>query len=449
MLRLSGERALEVAGRVFRSLHGKRSLAEAPDRTLLHGVVVDPGSGEKLDEVLVAAFRGPHSYTGEDVVEIFGHGGQFVLRRVMAALQAAGARAAGPGEFTYRAFLNGRLDLASAEAVVDVVRARSEEGLRCAVDGLLGALSRRVGLLRDDLLAVLAHLEAALDFPDEEIPPVAWPEVDGRLTAVKREVRRLLAGAGQGRLYREGLRVVLIGRPNVGKSSLLNALLGQERAIVTGVPGTTRDVLEENTVLAGVPVCLVDTAGLRSARDAVEEEGVRRARLAARGGHVGLWVVDGSVPLQDEDREAARELRAHLSLVVVNKADRGRIVTGSEVEELLPGRRQIEVSARTGKGLKRLGEAIVEEGRAALGGGGGASLEGRQDAVVTHARHEAALRRAEQELAAALREGGRGAGEELVAARLRAALDALGEISGESVDDEVLREIFATFCIGK
>ncbi|MGE5553853.1 MAG: tRNA uridine-5-carboxymethylaminomethyl(34) synthesis GTPase MnmE [Betaproteobacteria bacterium] len=456
VIRLSGDQAVAIAGRVFRSLHGTKGLDEVGNRRLVHGVAVEPGRGRVLDEVLVAVARGPHSYTGEDVVEFFCHGGQVVVAEVLQALLEAGARLAGPGEFTLRAFLNGRMDLSQAEAVIDVVRARSAEALECAVQGLLGALGRRVRGLTDRLVGVLAHLEAALDFPDEEIPPVVWAEVADGLAGVRGEIRALLTGAKRGRLYREGLRVVLVGRPNVGKSSLLNAMVGRERAIVTEIPGTTRDVLEESVVLRGVPVCLVDTAGLHPARDPVEEEGVRRARAAAREAAVAVLVLDGSEPLRAEDREAAAGLLGGLAAVVaLNKADRERVVSEGEAAALLPGRHVVRVSARTGEGLPALEEAIVAAAgvHGIPGGEAGAEArpgwEGRQDVLVTRARHEEALRRADHELVGALKEVRRRTGEELVAVRIRRALQALGEITGESVDDDVLKAIFASFCIGK
>lgn len=456
VIRLSGKTAVEVADRVFHSLHGKKSLAVESRRNLWHGVAVAPGTGEILDEVLVAVARGPRSYTGEDVVEFFCHGGELVLGRVLDALLAAGARPARPGEFTERAFLNGRIDLPQAEAVVDLVRARSDEARRAAVGSLLGGLAAQVKEVKEGLVAVLAHLEAALDFPEEEVPPLAWEDVTGALAEAEGRIGGLLAGARRGRLYREGLRVALVGRPNVGKSSLLNALVGRERAIVTGVPGTTRDVLEEGTVWAGVPVCLVDTAGLRPARDVVEEEGVRRARREVAAAGVVVLVLDGSEPLRAEDREAAAGLAVQAVVVAVNKADLPQAVTERDVEELLPDRRAVSVSARTGAGLPALEGAVLATAGVGAAGQAGAGAprraagwEGRQDVLVTRARQEEALRRAKRDIVAAQREAGRAQGEELIAARVRGALHALGELTGESVDDEVRRAIFSTFCLGK
>lgn len=450
VIRLSGEGALQAGSAVFRSLHGGGPLYQAPERKLVHGVAVDPVSGAVLDEVLVAAARGPRTYTGEDVVEFFCHGGRMVLDQVLAALVTAGARPARPGEFTERAFLNGRIDLAQAEAVADVVRARSAEAARAAASGLLGGLGQRVRELKEPLVKLLAHLEAALDFVEEEVPPVGEAEVKEALAEAAGGLRRLLAGARRGRLYREGLRAVLVGRPNVGKSSLLNALVGRERAIVTSVPGTTRDVLEEEVVFEGVPVCLVDTAGLRAARDEVEAEGVRRAREAAEQAAVVVLVLDGSVALTPEDREAAALVAGRTGVVAVNKADRPPAVDSSEVRGLAPGWPAVAVSALTGNGLEELGSAIV---RAAAGESVGPTpslnWEGRQDALVMRARQEEAFRRAERAVSQAQADLEHGRGEELVASDVKLALAALGEVTGENVDEEVIAALFATFCVGK
>lgn len=446
IVRLSGEGAVGLADRVFRSLHGKASLKSARDRMLLHGVARDPASGRTVDEVLVVVARGPRSYTGEDVVEFFCHGGRAAVGAILSALIAVGARPARPGEFTLRAFLNGRMDLVQAEAVADVVSARSRQALGSAVSGVLGGLTRRVAALKEELLATAAHLEAALDFAEEEVPPLAWEEVQGRLESIRAGLRELLGEARLGRLYREGLRVVLAGRPNVGKSSLLNALLGRERAIVAPVPGTTRDTLEETAVVEGVPLCLVDTAGLRAGGDAIEREGVHRARREIGEAQVVVLVLDGSEPLRADDREAAAEVTGRPAVVAVNKRDLAGAVSDQEAGALLPGRTVLRVSARTGEGLEDLTRAVLAAGTAA--GGGPAGLEGAQDTVVTRARQEEALRRAEGAVDRALKEA-RGRREELVAAQVRQALYALGELTGENVDDDLLERLFATFCVGK
>lgn len=446
VLRLSGPEAVEVADRVFRPLHGRRALAETGSYRMRHGLVVAPGTGRAVDEVLAFVAREPRSYTGEDVVEFSGHGGAASLGAVLGALVEAGARPARPGEFTLRAFLNGRMDLSQAESVADVVQARSGEALACAVEGLRGRLGQRVRAMAGELVEVLAHLEAALDFDDQEVPAVSLSEVGAKVGQIEANLQGLLADARKGRLYREGLRVVLAGRPNVGKSSLLNALVGRERAIVTEVPGTTRDVLEETVVVEGVPVCLVDTAGLRTAVDPIEVEGVRRARMALEGASVVVLVVDGSVGWSGGDREAAVAIEGTPAVVAVNKSDLGLALDMEELEAVAPRTRSARVSALTGEGLGQLWDEIMAAAGLSREEQGS---EGRQDVLVTSARHEEALLRAAGELALARREAEQSGGEELVAARLRAAVHALGEITGESVDEEVLKEIFSSFCLGK
>jgi tRNA modification GTPase len=297
-----------------------------------------------------------------------------------------------------------------------------------------------------ELVEVLAHLEAALDFDDQEVPAVSLSEVGAKVGQIEANLQGLLADARRGRLYREGLRVVLAGRPNVGKSSLLNALVGRERAIVTEVPGTTRDVLEETVVVEGVPVCLVDTAGLRTAVDPIEVEGVRRARMALEGASVVVLVVDGSVGWSGGDREAAVAIEGTPAVVAVNKSDLGLALDMEELEAVAPRTRSARVSALTGEGLGQLWDEIMAAAGLSREEQGS---EGRQDVLVTSARHEEALLRAAGELALARREAEQRGGEELVAARLRAAVHALGEITGESVDEEVLKEIFSSFCLGK
>ncbi|MGE5509420.1 MAG: tRNA uridine-5-carboxymethylaminomethyl(34) synthesis GTPase MnmE [Chitinophagales bacterium] len=447
VLRLSGPHAVKIADRVFRPLHGSVPLRETKSHRVRHGLAVFPGTGRVGDEVLVFVARGPRSYTGEDVVEFSCHGGPAPVGAVLDALVQAGARPARPGEFTLRAFLNGRMDLSQAEAVSDIVRARSGEALAAAVAGLQGKLGERIRASAAELVDLLAHLEAALDFDDQEVPPVQPGEVGAATARVERQLRELVSGARAGRLYREGLRVVLAGRPNVGKSSLLNVLTGRDRAIVTEVPGTTRDPVEDSLVVDGVPVCLVDTAGLRETADRIEAEGVRRAEAAVEAASVAVLVVDGSAPLTSEDFGAARRMPVPAGVVAVNKADLPQVVEACDVEALVPGARLVRVSALRGSGLAGFWREVMAA--AGLGGEGGSGLEGRQDALVTSARHEEALRRAIRELEGARVEAGRGGGEELVAARVRAALRALGEITGESVDEEVLAAIFSSFCLGK
>ncbi|HLJ80094.1 MAG TPA: tRNA uridine-5-carboxymethylaminomethyl(34) synthesis GTPase MnmE, partial [Ktedonobacterales bacterium] len=310
IVRISGPDAFAVGLRLFRPAAHMPADAPPPSHLLTYGHIVDPDSGERIDEVLAAFMRAPRTYTREDVVEISAHGGPLLLRRILALALASGARAARPGEMTLRAFLNGRLDLAQAESVMALINAESDAGRRLAFRQLQGELSARIREAHAGAMAALVRIEASIDFPEEEVPPPDPAELAALIGATHSEVERLLAGAGQGRILREGLRVAIVGRPNVGKSSLLNTLLGAERAIVTPIPGTTRDTVEERATVGGIALHLIDTAGLTATEDPIERIGVERSRAAAREADLLLFVLDRSTPLTDQDTLAARELAA-------------------------------------------------------------------------------------------------------------------------------------------
>ncbi|MGQ9688810.1 MAG: tRNA uridine-5-carboxymethylaminomethyl(34) synthesis GTPase MnmE [Desulfobaccales bacterium] len=436
IVRLSGPEAEAIARRLFRP-HRPRSLWRS--HRLYVGHFLD-SQGCVLDEVLLTLMRAPYSYTREDVVEIHCHSGYAVLRAILGEVLAAGARLARPGEFTLRAFLSGRLDLSQAEAVLEVIQARTQASLRVAAAHLTGGLGRRLGEVRTSLLGLLARVEAALDFPEEaeEFSPQNLRE---ELAAPRRHLEELLATYHQGRLLREGLDVVLAGRPNVGKSSLLNRLLDADRAIVTDIPGTTRDVIEEAIVLEGVALRLSDTAGLREARDPVEELGVARSQARLAQADLVVYLVDASQPLPQEDIQVLQELADRPGLVAINKIDLPRRLNLQELNQCSP-HRLVEISALTGQGLEELKRALVD-----LALGGGLRTEGD---LVTQARHHELLVRAQEALI-------RGAELlapaephwELLALEVREALQALGEITGEEVGDTVLDQIFSQFCIGK
>jgi len=444
VLRVSGADALVVADAIFR---GPTPLAQAPGHTLHHGWAVWPGApppASRLDEVVAAVFRAPRSYTREDVVELSCHGGELPARRVLAALLAAGARLARPGEFTLRAFLNGRIDLAQAEAVADLIHAETAGAHELALAQLAGELSRRVEALAERVADAVAEVEARVDFA-EDVGGVEVPEhVIAAIAAVDHDLVGLLASAPYARAVRDGVRVPLVGRPNVGKSSLFNALLGETRAIVTDVPGTTRDRVSEAIDLAGIRVTLSDTAGLRETEDAVEAIGVARTRETLAGCAVALWVVDAAAPLQVEDRRIAGELAAKRVLVALNKSDRLPRTSAAEVEALLDGapRRTVAVSATGGQGLDALRAALAE----LLGAGGAAAgLAG----AVGNLRHAEALERARAALERAARVGAAREPGEIVALELRESLAALGEVTGRSVGEDLLERIFSRFCVGK
>jgi tRNA modification GTPase len=466
VVRISGVLAVAIADAVFR---GAQPLAEAAGNTLHHGWAVRAGVGygspvrpapvtsnrpasplrpppteDRLDEVVVALFRAPHSYTREDVVEISCHGGRMPGERVLAALLAGGARLARPGEFTLRAFLNGRIDLTQAEAVADLIHAETEAAHELALSQLAGELSRRLDAVSERVTDALAEVEARVDFA-EDVGGIEVPEhVVAAIEETECALAALLDGAAYGRAVREGLAVPIVGRPNVGKSSLFNALLGEERAIVTALPGTTRDRVSEAIDVAGVRVTLSDTAGLRESAEPVEAIGIARAHEALEDCPFALWVVDGAESLEPEDRWIAEKLRAKRVLVALNKRDLPVVTGEARVRELLDGEplRIVAVSAARGEGLAELREALASLLGADGKGGGHAAALGNP-------RHVEALDRARAAVVRARAVAARGEPGEIVALELRECLAAIGEVTGRTVGEDLLERIFSRFCIGK
>jgi tRNA modification GTPase len=429
VLRLSGERAIEIADEVFRS---REKLSNALSRYQQFGKII--GDEERIDDVLLTVFRAPASYTGEDVVEISCHGGILVSRRILQLLLSRGARLANPGEFTQRAFLNGKMDLTQAEAVMDLIRAQTNLALRAAAGQLEGELGKRIWRMRDALLEVVAHVEAYIDFPEEGIDPDTGCKLRSKVDAVHEELTTLLKTADQGRVLREGVRTVIYGAPNVGKSSLLNLLLGYERAIVTEHPGTTRDTIEEVINLRGIPLRLIDTAGVRHSVDEIEQQGITRALKHIETADLVLHVVDGS---QDRAHYLwASEVGTRKNeVLVVNKKDLGEHESWKEV----PG---VRISCLTKDGIEELSQEIFHRVM-----GGEVQLE--NVIVAINARHQACLQRALQFCEAGIQMIEDQISPELIAIELRAALDAVGEIVGKADTEELLGRIFSTFCIGK
>ncbi len=442
IVRLSGPQSEAILRRLCRPVRlGRRRPFES--HRMFYGHVFDPESAEVIDEVLAVLMRAPTTYTREDVAEIHCHGSIVALNRVLALTLRCGARLAQPGEFTLRAFVNGRIDLAQAEAVLDLIRAKTDAGQRLAMRQLQGALSEHAAEIRSQLITALAHVEASLDFPDDEIPSL---DIASALHEVEAQLGRLIEGASKGMVYRNGLRVAIVGRPNVGKSSLLNALLRTDRAIVTHLPGTTRDTLEEMLNLRGVPLVLVDTAGIASSAGLVESLGIERSCRELETADLVILVLDGSQVLQSEDFRIASLIGNKAAIVVVNKMD---IPLMAEHERILPELSHICLSALTGVGLNELEEAIL----AVVFAGGAISSD---PLLVSNPRHVDALRRTLDHVssAAALQSSGAVASircdcEDILAFSLRAAVTALGEITGETVGEDVLDAVFAEFCIGK
>ena len=439
IVKMSGPDVLPILRRIFVPVKGPvsdHSSWEPVSHHLYHGRILDPQTREKVDEVLVSYMKAPHTYTRQDVGEINCHGGVVPLRRVLELTLRSGARLASPGEMTLRAFLFGRLDLAQAEAVLDVVRARTEAALRVAVDQLDGRLSREIRQVRAELVRVLAYLEAAIDFSEDEIPE---RDITGPLWEASHQLEQLIRSAERGIIYRQGIRAAIVGRPNVGKSSLLNRLLRTSRAIVTPIPGTTRDTLEETVNLQGVPLILVDTAGIAHSRDLVETLGIERSRQALASADLALLVVDAHEPLRDADREIAKLIGIKPAILVVNKTD---LPVRSRFDYLLPHATRVELSALTGEGLAELEQAIIElifSGK----------VMASDTALVTNPRHKQALQMALDHVQSATQAESAASPLDLIAIDITAAVNALGEITGETATDDLLEIIFSEFCVGK
>ncbi|MDU2065483.1 MAG: tRNA uridine-5-carboxymethylaminomethyl(34) synthesis GTPase MnmE [Sporomusaceae bacterium] len=439
IIRVSGDKAICIAGALFQSASG-RNIDSFRSHEAVYGRVIDPKSGEVVDEALLIIMKAPHSYTTEDVVEFQCHGGSAALRRILALTLTYGARLAEPGEFTKRAFLNGRLDLVQAEAVMDVIRAKTDASLKQAVGHLEGALSKEVGQLRHNLLAMIAQLEAMIDFPDEDIEEMTLEKVAETTQEIHHKVEILLASAESGRMIKDGIKTVIIGKPNVGKSSLLNALVKEQRAIVTSVPGTTRDSIEEYVSVRGVPLRLIDTAGIHETDDLVEKIGVEKAHKLLESADLVLLLLDRSRALSEEDRKVISLVSGQKGFVLLNKTDLEPLIEQADVAEFLDWP-LIPISVETGEGIDVLEEQII-----ATVYSGEVTAE---SVYVANLRQQHSLERAAGHLRAALGALEQSFPVDCVVIDLRSAWEFLGEVTGETVQDDLLDQIFSQFCIGK
>lgn len=440
IVRLTGPEALSICDAVFRSPKGV-PLAAADSHSLHYGSIFEPDTGAGVDEVLVSVMLGPGTYTREDIVEVNCHGGAVAQQKILTLFLDQGADLATPGEFTRRAFLSGRIDLAQAESVAQIISAKTEAGLKVAMAQLEGSLSREIGSLRQDLLRVLAAIEADIDFSDEDIEELGRDGAEQELARIESDIRELVDSAFVGRVLSQGVRTAIVGKPNVGKSSLLNALLMRERAIVTETPGTTRDTIEEIINMGGIPLQLIDTAGLRPAADEVEQIGVERTRRAVSEADLILCLFDGSEREDDHDRALLTSIPAARTIYVINKADKFRGRQPGFNQGLLPSC-PVVISAMTRQGLKQLKAEIAGF---VLGG----ALPPLAGPIVTHERHRRLLDSAAVVIARAQQGLRVGLGEELIAQELRSASGLLGEITGEELLEDLLDVIFQEFCIGK
>ena len=440
IVRISGEQALAVGETLFKAASGKK-LAEYKPNTMVYGHVYDQ-DGSLVDEVLAVFMQGPRSYTAEDVVEIQCHGGLQSLKKILQLTYAAGARPAEAGEFTKRAFLNGRIDLTQAEAVMDIIRSRSEASLKLAARQQQGQLAKELRGLRSTLVDVVVNLEAVIDYPEEDIEDVTYGRVQESIASCNDAIDSLLAHAHTGKILREGLRTAIVGKPNVGKSSLLNALLKEERAIVSQYAGTTRDVIEEQLLLDGVPLVLADTAGIRSTEDFVEKIGVEKSRQLLQDAELVICVVDGSEGLTAEDEAILAAASGKPCVIIVNKSDLGLAVDLEELKERFGQDKVMTLSAKTLTGVEAFSAWLKDY----VYGSEGALSDG---AYVQNARQERLLREARQSLEDASQAAAAMLPYDCIEIDVRTAIDLLGEITGDTVQDEIINEIFSRFCIGK
>jgi tRNA modification GTPase len=438
IVRLSGPDAERIAREIFFRAGGKTGALRR--HTLHRGALRDPASGAVVDECLAVHMPKPKSYTGEDVIEFHCHGGQLVTRRVLELVLARGARQAERGEFTQRAFLNGRIDLAEAEAVLDLTQARTDTGMRLALEQMHGGLSQWVATLREELVDILAEVEAAIDFSEEEIDHLPSDKLGAKIDNLKQRIAAIVGSYEWGRLHREGARVCIAGRPNVGKSSLLNALLGAERVIVTPLPGTTRDVIEESLNLGGLPVALWDTAGIRDTDNPIERAGIDFTRRHLEAADAALVVLDGAEPHTAEDEALMKAVRGKKGLLAVNKRDLAERLDRSWLAEAAPDKAIVSISAKSGAGLDELKTSLRELLLTA---------PAEPEIVLTNMRHKAALERSLAGLDASLTLLYHRATPELVAVELMEAGNGLEEIVGHVDHDSILEHIFTKFCVGK
>lgn len=439
IIRISGEKSLQVAESIFKSVTGKL-IKDYNTRTLIYGTVVD---GEKvIDEALVAYMKGPKSYTGEDVIEINCHGGFISVKKILELILSKDVRLADAGEFTKRAFLNGRIDLSQAEAIIDVIKAKTDKAHEIAQSQLEGSLSKKIRELRFKVTEVLAHLEVSIDFAEEDVEEITYKTLRENAEDIKREIKKLYDTSESGKILRDGLKTVIIGKPNVGKSSLLNSILGENRAIVTDIAGTTRDVIEEFVNIKGIPLKIVDTAGIRETEDIVEKIGVERSKESYNTADLVIMVLDSSRPLSQEDREILETLENKKTIVLLNKTDLPQQIDIDELSKYVDCSSIIKISALQHKGIEELQdkiEAMVYKG----------SVKNSSNLMITNSRHKDALLKAYESINDAISAIDQNMPYDFIEVDFKNIWDYLGYINGDTVKEDLLDTIFANFCIGK
>jgi len=443
IIRLSGPLAIPISTVLF---HPSRQISDIKSYTIHHGQVIDPESNQVVDEVLLNVFRSPKSYTTEDMVEFNCHGGSIILRRVLELTLKHGARIADPGEFTKRAFLNGRIDLAQAEAVIDLIQAKSDIARQMAVDQLGGKLSQTIESINDQIIGLLAETEAMVDFPDEDLDFMDFSKILQSSKEIRLALDELIATANDGRIIREGINCAILGKPNVGKSSLLNALLETDRAIVTEIPGTTRDTIEESVSISGIPLNLIDTAGIRETDNLIEQHGVERSKSFLAEADLLLVMISAADPMDNVDIDLLNSTVDRKAVIILNKIDLPMRTLPVQVKEQVQNKQIIETSVLHSKGVENLKSAILTEVLVSHDVG---DPRTSVSTIVTNVRHYDALRRAKADLSCAIDSLCQRQSPEFVALDLRGCLDQLGEIVGKTTNEDILGRIFSQFCVGK
>ena len=438
IIRISGEKSLDILREVF-EFHGTDKII---NRRMTYGKIVDKDNNQTIDEVLAVYMKGPATYTAEDVVEINCHGSMVSLRKTLSLVLRKGARIAEPGEFTKRAFLNGRIDLSQAEAVIDVVKAKTDKSFDVALSQLEGSLSSRIIEIRQKLLDLLVDITVNIDYPDEDIEEITYEKLELNIKLIGDMIEKLLSTASSGRMIREGIRVAIVGKPNVGKSSLMNGLLRETRAIVTEIPGTTRDTIEEALSIRNIPVYLIDTAGIRETSDKVEKLGIEKSKEAFNSADFVIFIMDGSNNISNEDVEIIEYLKERKSLVLINKKDIDQKISSEYIAKLLPYSQVIETSLINGEGIEEIENAIEE-----LVYGGEVSQ--KESLMVNNVRHIELLQKSRDSLDDALVMTMNREALDFIEIDVRNAYEFTGEIIGESVNDDIINEVFTRFCLGK
>lgn len=439
IVRMSGAGCIALADTLFQ---GKKKLTEKATHTLSYGKIIDSKNDEVIDEVLVSVMKAPNTYTKEDIVEINCHGGFLVTQRVLEAVLVAGARLAEPGEFTKRGFLNGRIDLTQAEAIIDLIQSKTELSRQAAVNQLEGRLKTEVRAMRNDVIDMIASIEAVIDYPEHDVEEETYDTMEKGTKQLLQRMEKLLAGADRGKILREGLQTVIVGKPNVGKSSLLNWFLEEERAIVTDIPGTTRDTVEEYINIDGIPIKIVDTAGIRETGDVVEKMGVEKSKTYAEQADLILMMLDASRPLEQEDKEILSFIQGKHTIVLLNKADLEQKLEISELEQFLSKEQILSVSVKHNTGF----DALIDAIKTMFFSGQTATAE---DALLGNTRHKTALFHAKEAMERCLVTIQTRMPEDFISMDLQDASHALGEITGDVTDEEIIDRIFTKFCLGK